>query len=170
MRGSSARKWISRRTRALACVERGRRKRLPITGGRQASFRSNGPFPVEYSFSTPLTTTKRERMRFAQQAGRAMHAIPSFLFPAGRQPEMAPQAHLFHRGFHKMHVLVDLKICESCGSLWYRANGGLQVYCNCCAAKLGDFPSPRTRPRPGGKRKRAVAAVAFLKVPAGGEL
>ena len=69
-----------------------------------------------------------------------------------------------------MHVLVDLKICESCGSLWYRAAGGAQVYCNCCAEKLGEFPCPRSRRRPGGRRKPPVQAVAFLNVPLGGEL
>ena len=68
-----------------------------------------------------------------------------------------------------MHVFVDLKICESCGSLWYRAAGEVQVYCKGCTAKLGEFPLPRLRRRPGGRRKHLVKSVEIFPAPVGGE-
>jgi hypothetical protein len=68
-----------------------------------------------------------------------------------------------------MHLVVDLKICEGCGSLWYRTSGGTTVYCYGCAIKLGEFPSPRLRRSPGGRRKQVVTnASGLFQVPAGG--
>ncbi len=61
-----------------------------------------------------------------------------------------------------MQLFVDLKICESCGSLWYRPSGGATVYCMGCSEKLGEFPSPRSRTRPGGRKKQRPGAGAFL--------
>jgi hypothetical protein len=66
-----------------------------------------------------------------------------------------------------MQLFVDLKICEGCGSLWYRASGETKVYCGPCERKLGSFPSPRMRTQPGGRRK-AVAIAGLFKVQAGG--
>ena len=67
-----------------------------------------------------------------------------------------------------MHLHVHLKICEGCGSLWYRASDALMVYCNACAVKLGEFPSPRTRRRPGGRRKVQVKTGMPVVAMAGG--
>jgi hypothetical protein len=67
-----------------------------------------------------------------------------------------------------MHMFVDLKVCESCGSLWYRAAGEVKVYCNGCAAKLGEFPQPRLRKRPGGRRKRPIPTSGMYAVQARG--
>ena len=67
-----------------------------------------------------------------------------------------------------MQVFVDLKICESCGSLWYRAAGGMQVYCDSCKIKLREFPLPRLRRRPGGRRKHTVTSTGVLQMPVGG--
>jgi len=39
-----------------------------------------------------------------------------------------------------MEVCVQLKICEGCGCLWYRAQAQGTVYCKECQVKLGDFP------------------------------
>jgi hypothetical protein len=68
-----------------------------------------------------------------------------------------------------MHLFIDLKICEGCGSLWYRATGGAKVYCKSCEAKLGEFPSPRTRRRPGGRRKIQAKAFGLVQTVTGGE-
>ena len=67
-----------------------------------------------------------------------------------------------------MQVFVDLKVCEGCGSLWYRAAGAVQVYCKVCTVKLGEFPLPRQRSQPGGRRKRPVASGEIFQMPAGG--
>lgn len=48
-----------------------------------------------------------------------------------------------------MELRVQLKICEGCGSLWYRAQTHEGVYCRECEVKLRDFPSPESRKRRG---------------------
>lgn len=48
-----------------------------------------------------------------------------------------------------MEVRVQLKICESCGCLWYRGQAQLDVYCKMCEQKLKEFPAPGTRKRRG---------------------
>ena len=62
-----------------------------------------------------------------------------------------------------MEVRVQLKICEGCGCLWYRAQTEESVYCRGCAEKLRAFPPPESRKRrgrPGRKRLARVWAVA----------
>lgn len=58
-----------------------------------------------------------------------------------------------------LYLRVHLKVCEGCGSLWFRSND-VEVYCGACTDKLRDFPSPRTRTRPGGRRKRGSLVTA----------
>ncbi len=48
-----------------------------------------------------------------------------------------------------MEVRVQLKVCEGCGSLWYRAQAQGSVYCKQCEVKLKDFQSAESRKRPG---------------------
>jgi hypothetical protein len=56
-----------------------------------------------------------------------------------------------------MELRVQLKVCEGCGCLWYRALNHGNVYCQRCETKLKDFPSPETRKRRGRpSRKRLV--------------
>jgi hypothetical protein len=55
-----------------------------------------------------------------------------------------------------MYVRVLLKICEGCGSLWFRAQDVPAVYCRSCAEKLRDFPDPATRKRRGRPRRNGV--------------
>lgn len=62
-----------------------------------------------------------------------------------------------------MELRVQLKVCEGCGCLWYRAQNHGSVYCGSCEAKLKDFPSPESRKRrgrPGRKPLPQVWAVA----------
>jgi len=62
-----------------------------------------------------------------------------------------------------MELCVILKVCEGCGSLWYRVQSLGSVYCKRCEAKLKDFPSPESRKRRGrpiGKNLSTVWAVA----------
>lgn len=59
---------------------------------------------------------------------------------------------------------IQLKICEACGCLWYRAHNQSGVYCAGCAAKLKEFPpveSRHRRPgRPGQKSAPGILGVA----------
>jgi hypothetical protein len=53
-----------------------------------------------------------------------------------------------------MELRVQLKICEGCGCLWYRAQNHGCVYCRPCELKLSEFPSPESRKRRGRPRQR----------------
>jgi hypothetical protein len=62
-----------------------------------------------------------------------------------------------------MELRVQLKVCEGCGCLWYRAQTQGSVYCKECEVKLKDFPpaeSRKRRGRPGRKPLPKVWAVA----------
>lgn len=62
-----------------------------------------------------------------------------------------------------MEMRVQLKVCEGCGCLWYRAQTLGGVYCLRCETKLKDFPSSESRKqrgRPGRKALTKVWAVA----------
>ncbi len=55
-----------------------------------------------------------------------------------------------------MDTRVELKICEACGSLFYRDKKHHNTYCAGCEALLKNFPTPETRKlkgRPGRKGK-----------------
>jgi hypothetical protein len=58
-----------------------------------------------------------------------------------------------------MEMSVQLKICEGCGCLWYRAQAEGSVYCKECKQKLREFPEPETRKRPGRRSLPRVWAV-----------
>lgn len=53
-----------------------------------------------------------------------------------------------------MDLRVHLKICEGCGSLWFRAQNQRSVYCSSCETRLREFPAPETRKRRGPKSSR----------------
>jgi NADH pyrophosphatase NudC (nudix superfamily) len=78
-------------------------------------------------------------------------------------------ASLAIHGVLTMKLFVDLKICEGCGSLWYRPSGGATVYCSSCSEKLGEFPSPRVRTQAGGRKKKRQSTAVFLVSQAGAE-
>jgi uncharacterized Zn finger protein (UPF0148 family) len=62
-----------------------------------------------------------------------------------------------------MEVRVQIKICEGCGCLWFRAQTQGTVYCRQCETKLKDFPSPESRKlrgRPSHRQLSRVWAVA----------
>ena len=62
-----------------------------------------------------------------------------------------------------MEVRIQLKVCQGCGCLWYRAQTLDSVSCKECEAKLKTFPSPESRKRrgrPGRKQLAKVWAVA----------
>jgi len=62
-----------------------------------------------------------------------------------------------------MEMRVQLKVCEGCGSLWFRIQNERSVYCRTCEEKLRDFPAPDTRKRrgrPGRKPTMSTWAVA----------
>lgn len=67
-----------------------------------------------------------------------------------------------------MELRVQLKICEGCGCLWYRAqtNGG--VYCRECEVKLKDFPEPETRKLRGRRSRKPIKQIWGVAEAAGG--
>jgi hypothetical protein len=69
-----------------------------------------------------------------------------------------------------MELRVQLKVCEGCGCLWYRAQTIESIYCLRCEAKLKEFPSPETRKRRGRpSRRRLVNVWAVAEVTGGAQ-
>jgi hypothetical protein len=56
-----------------------------------------------------------------------------------------------------MYLRVFLKVCEGCGSLWFRAQESVGVYCAGCAARMQALPPGRPGRRY-GRRKRHTCA------------
>jgi uncharacterized Zn finger protein (UPF0148 family) len=67
-----------------------------------------------------------------------------------------------------MEVRVQLKVCEGCGCLWYRAQTHGSVYCKECETKLKNFPSPESRNRRGRPGRRQLARVWAVAEAEGG--
>ena len=51
---------------------------------------------------------------------------------------------------------VTLKVCEGCGTLWFRGQASVGVYCAPCTDVLQHFPDPKTRRRPGRPKKQST--------------
>ena len=61
-----------------------------------------------------------------------------------------------------MFLAVALKVCETCGSLWYRPETTTSNYCARCVDILKDFPTPESRKmrgRPGRKKSINLSVV-----------
>lgn len=58
-----------------------------------------------------------------------------------------------------MDLRVQLKVCEGCGCLWYRAQNHRGVYCLGCDAKLKQFPSAESRRRRGPKPENTLVRI-----------
>jgi hypothetical protein len=67
-----------------------------------------------------------------------------------------------------MELRVQLKICEGCGCLWYRAQAQGSVYCQSCETKLKDFPTPESRKRSGRPCRKVLGRVWAVAVETGG--
>ena len=59
---------------------------------------------------------------------------------------------------------VNLKICEGCGNLWFRAQELNEVYCATCSTRLRAFPVPRSRRKPGRPRKHTRTTMHSLNI------
>ena len=69
-----------------------------------------------------------------------------------------------------MEVRVQLKVCEGCGCLWFRAQALGSVYCKECETKLKNFPSPESRKRRGRPvRKQLTRVWAVAAAPGGAQ-
>ena len=71
-----------------------------------------------------------------------------------------------------MFLQVQLKVCEGCGSLWFRAQNWNEVYCGGCRKRLEAFPSPGSRKKRGrpSRRNAALHTNEQQRVLAGGAL
>lgn len=67
-----------------------------------------------------------------------------------------------------MELRVQLKICEGCGCLWYRAQTHGSVYCRNCEQKLKEFPSPESRKRRGRPRRGPLTKIWAVAEVTGG--
>ncbi len=69
-----------------------------------------------------------------------------------------------------MEVRVQLKICEGCGCLWYRAQNLETVYCRSCQTRLRSFPTPTARLRRGRPPRASIARIHAVAETAGGAI
>jgi hypothetical protein len=69
-----------------------------------------------------------------------------------------------------MELRVHLKVCESCGCLWYRAQAEIGVYCSSCQDRLKDFPTAQSRRPRGRPRKLTLPTVFAVHAPADSDL
>jgi uncharacterized Zn finger protein (UPF0148 family) len=67
-----------------------------------------------------------------------------------------------------MELRVQLKVCEGCGCLWYRAQSQGSVYCSSCESKLRDFPAPQSRKKRGRPKLNALPRVWAVAEQTGG--
>ena len=73
---------------------------------------------------------------------------------AARDTQVRRRAHMGCDGDMMEYVRVQLKVCEGCGGLWYRASGVSGVYGRCCAGKLAVHAkvAPKQRATVRGRR------------------
>jgi uncharacterized Zn finger protein (UPF0148 family) len=69
-----------------------------------------------------------------------------------------------------MESRVQLKICEGCGSLFFRAQNKGNIYCRVCEVKLREFPTPESRKRRGRPSSKTLPKVWGVAAAAGGAL
>jgi len=67
-----------------------------------------------------------------------------------------------------MEFRVHLKVCEGCGSLWYRTQTLGSVYCKQCEVKLKDFPTPQSRKRRGRPVRKTLGTIWAVAEELGG--
>jgi len=67
-----------------------------------------------------------------------------------------------------MELRVQLKICEGCGALFYRAQAECNIYCPGCEVKLRDFPVPDSRRRRGRPGRKSIPRIWAVAAAAGG--
>ena len=67
-----------------------------------------------------------------------------------------------------MELRVQLKVCEGCGCLWYRAQNQGSVYCRECEIKLNEFPTPESRKRRGRPCRKPLTRVWAVVEATGG--
>ena len=65
-----------------------------------------------------------------------------------------------------MELRVNLKVCEGCGCLWYRAQVDTRVYCSVCQERFKDFPTAQHRKRRGRPRKTILTTVFAVEASA----
>ena len=56
---------------------------------------------------------------------------------------------------------LELKYCERCGGLWFRPQGGAEVYCAQCAERMQELPAVKPA------RRAVEAAVPMILIAAG---
>lgn len=68
-----------------------------------------------------------------------------------------------------MELRVQLKICEGCGCLWYRAQNHCSSYCRECAVRFMDFPVDTRRLRRIKHKHSHPSLTGALAAAGGGE-
>lgn len=67
--------------------------------------------------------------------------------PPARGAASRRRQETFCLGSPMKYQRVQLKVCEGCGGLWFRAEPAQEIYCHACAQRLSAFPKMRTKRR-----------------------
>ena len=95
-----------------------------------------------------MTINERAQAAIPHQDTRNLSCSPGSLHPA-EQTARNPSGDETNYGESVMEMRVQLKVCEGCGCLWYRAQTQGSVYCKECETRLRNFPAPESRKRRG---------------------
>lgn len=94
----------------------------------------------------------------SQQSRQSIADDGDFLFPSRSDETRLLRAFAICLGESMVYMYVSLKVCEGCGSLWFRTEGRTEVYCVSCAGKFKSFPVAR-KSRAGRPRKHTAQAL-----------
>jgi hypothetical protein len=116
-----------------------------------------------------MTKNERRQATIPHQDTRNLNSPAWFSSPRRKQYQKETVGLCRKYGDSVMELRVQLKVCEGCGCLWYRAQSALaSVYCNGCETKLKDFPTPESRKRRGRPCRKPVARAWGMSEAMGG--
>jgi len=58
------------------------------------------------------------------------------------------------------YLRIFLKVCEGCGSLWFRAQDSPDIYCPACSLRMRALPPVRRSRRPGRRGRHGSSTSA----------
>ena len=103
-----------------------------------------------------MTKNKRAKAAIPHQDMRILSCPAWFSSPRGTTATKKSAGRRREYGESVMELRVQLKICEGCGCLWYRAQTQGMFIAEECEVKLKDFPSPESRKRRGRPAPQAA--------------
>jgi|ERR1035441_9186730 hypothetical protein len=118
----------------------------------------------------PCQSTKGTQWAIPHQGARTLNRRVWFLFARLKLTSKLNGRGSRPTGELVMDLSVQIKICEGCGCLWYRAQYHTRVHCFGCETRLKDFPTPESRKRRGRPARKAIVKGWAMAETVGGAL